>query len=484
MERREARIANRWKLTPEARAEGPYKGYVGIDRISSASKKLSADGRMTNLMHHLSEENLRTAFRSVDGNKACGIDQVTKKEYGKKLETNLASLVDEIKRGGFRPKPAREVLIPKAQGGWRSLAVGCLEDKILQTLLAKILSATFEPIFTEHSYGFRHGKNAHQALAHLYKEISYRDKHCVVVEMDIEKFFDTVDHDRMMELLRLKIGDEKMLRLLRRMLKNSVLEQGGVMKEQGEGTPQGSPVSPVLANIYLHYALDAWFKDTWSEHGSITRYADDAVFVFGDEERAKEFRAALETRLKEFGLHLHPEKSQLRSFKPRSPSGDLPFLGFALYWGRTAGQRSELKAKTLPKRLGRCIQEFKEWIKANRHKHKLDKLWSLARAKILGHYNYYGVSFNVKKLSHFHHACIGLLFRWLNRRSQKRSFTWERFERRLMFHPIPAPSIGAIVVDITSMHGTEPKRKPKSRMRKSRKSGSVRSSGRQRPLFT
>src|SRR3989338_9757992 len=132
MERREVRIASRWKLTPEACAEGPYKGYVGIDRISSAAEKLKSGERMTNLMHHLSEENLRAAFRSVDGNKACGIDQVTKKEYGKKLEANLANLVDEIKRGGFRPKPAREVRIPKAQGGWRSLAVGCLEDKILQ----------------------------------------------------------------------------------------------------------------------------------------------------------------------------------------------------------------------------------------------------------------------------------------------------------------------------------------------------------------
>lgn len=483
-ERRERRLANQFRLTPEPCAAGAFKGYVGLDRISAASQRMGSEGRMTSFMHHISEPNLRQAFRKLDGNKASGIDQVTKSQYGKGLQTNLDDLLNKIARGGWRPKPARQVLIPKAQGGWRPLAVGCLEDKIVQTLVAKILEAVYDPIFHRHSFGFRTGRRAHQALARLYSQANKRGKHCVAVEMDIEKFFDNVDHDKLEELLRLKIGDEKFMRLIKRMLKNSVLEQGEICKDRNEGTPQGSPVSPVLANVYLHYALDNWFQETWAGKGEMVRYADDAVFVFDDEGNSAAFRQALEARLGEFGLRLNADKSGVRKFGPKDQSGDLPFLGFALYWGKVWGGKRVLKVKTLPKRLGRCIQDFKDWIKASRHRWPLDELWEKARAKIVGHYNYYGVTGNLAKLNHFYYACKWLLFRWLNRRSQKHSFTWESFERRLLFKPIPAPTRGALIVDIENGLGTELNRKPKSRVRKLRTHGSVRSSGRQRPLFT
>jgi group II intron reverse transcriptase/maturase len=469
---------------PQACADGPAKGYIGIDWISSAARKLSGEQRMNNLMHHFHTENLREAFRRIDGFKAVGIDQVTKAAYGKDLQANLEAISDEIARGGWRPRPSRQAMIPKPQGGFRPLAIGCLEDKLIQTVTAKILEAIYEPIMHRHSYGFRSGRSAHQALARLYSQIKRQGKHAVVVEMDIEKFFDSMDQELLMEMLERRIKDPFFLRHVRRLLRNSILLPSGTALLSEMGTPQGNPESPVLANIYLHYVLDEWFETHWQQHGEIIRYADDAVFVFSDEEKAVVFREELEQRLSEFKLKLNSDKSGLRPFGPKSQSGDLPFVGFALYWGKTWSRKALLKAKTLPKRLSRCIQEFKIWIKTNRHRYKLDVLWEKAKAKIVGHYNYYGVSLNLAKLNHFYYVCIGLLYKWLNRRSQKRSFTWERFQRRLMFNPIPRPTQGAIVIDLTSGLGTKLKRKPKSRMRKLRTSGSQRSSGWQRPLFT
>ena len=439
---------------------------------------------MNNLVHHINEFNLCQAYRQCDGNKAAGIDQVTKKEYGKDLQANIGKLYDEIYRGGWRPKPARQVMIPKPQGGFRPLAIGCLEDKIFQTLLAKILEAVYEPVFSRNSYGFRHGKNAHQALARLYQETHRRGKAGVVVEMDIEKFFDTVDHNKLMEFLEIRISDQKLLRLVRRALRNSLLTKGGIVEPHHIGAPQGSPVSPVLANIYLHYVLDEWFEESWRKHGEMVRYADDAVFMFNDMKTAENFREAMTVRMQEYGLKLNLEKSGIRPFDKHSSAEDLPFLGFALYWGKYWGRKTLLKVKTHPKKLAKSIQAFTDWIKENRHRQKLDKLWSTAKAKIIGHYNYYGVSHNLSKLNHFYYACISQLYKWLNRRSQKKSFTWEKFQRRLMFNPIPAPTHGALIIDITNGLGTELKRNPKSRVRKLRMHGSVRSSGRQRPLFT
>jgi group II intron reverse transcriptase/maturase len=469
---------------PQACADGPFKGYIGLDWISSAAKKLDEGARMTTLMHHLHIENLRQAFRQCNGNKAVGIDQITKSQYGRELQSNLEQLSEKLTRGGWRPKPSRQVLIPKPQGGTRPLAVGCLEDKIVQTVTAKILEAIYEPIMHRHSYGFRSGRSTHQALSRLYSEINKRGKHAVVVEMDIEKFFDSMDQKLLMQMLEKKIQDPFFLRHIQRVLRNSILMPSGENLVNEMGTPQGNPASPVLANIYLHYALDEWFETHWQKWGEIIRYADDAVFVFSSNEKAQEFRLALEARLAEFKLKLNAEKSGIRSFGPKDQAGDLPFVGFALYWGKAWHGKRYLKAKTHPKRLSRCIQSFKEWIKANRHRYKLDVLWEKAKAKIIGHYNYYGVSTNLSKLNHFYFTCISLLFKWLNRRSQRRSFTWDRFMRRLMFNPIPKPTIGAIVIDLNSGLGTELKRKPRSRMRKSRTYGSQRSRGQQCPLFT
>jgi RNA-directed DNA polymerase len=473
VEPKEARRVTQYSLTPEVCEAGPFRGYVKLHWIRSAAEARKEE-KVYALMHHINPPNLRQAFRELDGNRACGIDGVTKQQYQVKLESNLRALDDIICRGGWTPRPSREVLIPKPQGGTRPLAVGCLEDKIVQTLVARILEAIYEPLFHRHSYGFRRGKSAHQAIGRLYKVINERRKNCVVVEMDIEKFFNSVSHEWLLQKLELKIADPHFLRLIHRMLRSSILHEDGSLAETERGTPQGSPVSPVLANICLHYLLDEWFSQNHSEGGEIIRYADDAVFVFKEEKTAQDFKAALTARMKEGGLNLNLDKSGIVPFTANAPKGFVSFLGFVFYWGRIANGERTLKVKTSPKKLNRCMQAFTDWIKGNRNKKPLKTLWLEAAAKLRGHYNYFAVLFNQSKLAYFLYSCKRSLFRWLNRRSQKRSFSWKQFARKLWFEPLPQPPGGNELIDITSEHRTERKHQPKSRMREIRKSGSVR----------
>ena len=473
MERREARRVNQLSLTPEVCEDGPFKGYVKLHWIRSAAEK-KREEKVRALAHHLNPQNLRRAFRELDGSRACGVDGVTKQQYYVKLESNLRALHDTIRCGSWKPRPSREVLIPKPQGGTRPLAIGCLEDKIVQKLTARILEAVYEPLFHRHSYGFRQGKSPHDALARLHKVIRERRKACVVVEMDIEKFFNSVDHEWLMQKLELKIADEHFLRLIRRMLRGSILQEDGALAETERGTPQGSPVSPVLANICLHHLLDEWFDENHSESGEFIRYADDAVFVFRDEQTANAFRAHLTGRLKEAGLNLNLDKSGVVPFTAKAPAGFVSFLGFDFYWGRNANGERTLKVKTSSKRLNRCMKAFTDWIKEHRNKQRTTALWLEAAAKLRGHFDYYAVVFNQSKLVQFYYTCIGSLFRWLNRRSQKRSFTWTKFSRKLWFNPLPKPPSGDALIDITSEHRSERNHQPKSRMREIRTSGSVR----------
>jgi RNA-directed DNA polymerase len=468
-------------FTPQVCEDGPFRGYVKLHWIRSAAEERRQEA-VGSLFHHFNTDNLRRAFRELDGSRACGVDGVTKQQYQVKLEGNLRALHSTIRCGGWRPRPSREVLIPKPQGGTRPLAVGCLEDKIVQTLAARILEAIYEPLFHRHSYGFRRGKSAHQALGRLYSVIRSRRKKCVVVEMDIEKFFNSVDHEWLLQKLKLKIADEHFLRLIHRMLRGSILHEDGALAETERGTPQGSPVSPMLANICLHHLLDGWFDAEYAGKGEFVRYADDAVFVFTDEETARAFQAALQFRLQEAGLSLNIAKSAIVPFSSHAPVGVVSFLGFDFYWGKDRNGGRLLKVKTAAKRLHRSMQAFTDWVKATRSKKPLKQLWVEARARLTGHFNYFGVRFNEAKLNYFRFVCIGNLHKWLNRRSQKRSFSWAQFERKLHFNPLPLPPHGNQLIDITAEHRTERKHQPKSRMRENRTSGSVRGLSGLRPL--
>ena len=472
------RYVNQSTKAPAGRTDGSFTGYARLDWIHSAVRRRRHE-KMHNLMHHLNAYNFRRAFRTLDGSKASGIDHVKKNDYQKNLGENLAALTNEIQKGGWRPRPAREVFIPKPQGGTRPLAIGCLEDKIVQTLVARILEAIYEPTFHHHSYGFRRGKSAHQAVGRAYETIRARRKSCTVVEMDIEKFFNSVNQEWLMRTLEERIGDVRFLRLIRRLLRNSVLHADGTMAENLSGTPQGSPSSPVLANICLHVLLDDWFRKNWSQKGQFVRYADDAIFVFSNEQDAIAFKQALTERMAEAGLKLNEDKTRVVPFSARNPKGTVSLLGFELYWGKRPGTGKTLKVKTIPKRLNRSLQASTTWVKGVRNRMTLANLWKLMASKLRGHYNYYGVTFNEAKLSHFYHACMGAIFRWLNRRSQKRSFTWKQFLQRLRFEPLPRPPQSFELINITSEHGAEGNHKTKSRMPKLGTYGSVRSASQQ-----
>jgi hypothetical protein len=268
------------------------------------------------------------------------------------------------------------------------------------------------------------------------------------------------------------------------MLRNSILTEEGEIRQNERGTPQGAPISPILANIYLDACLDSWFQENWGHQAQMVRYADDAVFVFTDMKKAEEFKNSLASRFEEFKLKMNDDKSGIMNFNLHSPEAEIQFLGFHLYWGKKSPRSSKklLRVKTSPKKLGKSIEAYSDWIKAQRSRLTLDKLWEQTAQKLRGHYSYYGLIFNRSKLSYFYYAIVGTLFKWLNRRTQKRSYTWGGFTKRLRFKPLPRPSEAALI-DITSGIVPELKRKMRSRMRKLRTYGSKRSPGLS-PVFT
>lgn len=361
---------------------------------------------------------------------------MTKSRYGKELEANLGRLQDQLHKGSYHPLPARQVFIPKANGKMRPLAISSLEDKIVQKSVADILMVLYEPLFVEDSLGFRPKRGCHTALQRLYHWLKDGTRP-YVVDVDIEKFFDSVDHGRMIQILQKRISDPRFLRLIRKLMKAGVMKDGEAVPHT-MGTPQGSVVSPILANIYLHEALDLWFKENY-ENGfqKMVRYADDVIFCFKREEDAVNFHQAVGKRLEEYGLKINEEKSRVVSFKLKDHN-IFNFLGMTFYRGSDRKRRPFLKLKTQAEKFRRSIQAFTGWIKANRNRYKLKVLWREARAKILGHYAYYGVTLN-RRLGSYYFLCLKALFKWLNRRSQKRSITWDEFRKRLRQFPLPKP---------------------------------------------
>lgn len=391
----------------------------------------------TNLLTHINVDSLQEAFKALDGNRALGVDGVSKTEYGKNLEENLKYLEQRIQRGTYRPKPKREVLIPKANGKTRPIAIACFEDKLVDWVIGKILTQIYEPLFIRNSFGYRPNKSADGAVKACYNSVGKNTrKH--VVEIDFSNFFNTIPHRKLMRMIGKKVADRRFKGLIGRFL------NGGLICEEGEillsdiGTPQGSIMSPILANIYLHETIDIWFMERYASHNNVVvRYADDAIFFFNKEEVAERFLDDLKDRVKKFGLSLNPDKT--RSLRIAKDSHkEFSFLGFTFYWGKQ-GTRIILKVKTQKERLIKAIQEFYHWIKTMRSQEKLKDIWALARMKILGHINYYGYWMNSLKLRHFYWSAVSSLFKWLNRRSQKRSYSWEGFQERLKNFPLITP---------------------------------------------
>ena len=393
---------------------------------------------INNLFQHFNVENLREAYHAIDGSKAVGIDRITKDQYGIELDVKLQDLVNRLHIGIYRPQEKRGVEIPKANGKTRLIAVGTFEDKLVEWVLNRILTEVYEPLFIETSYGFRPNRNAHQAVKTTFLSL-FKKRRSHVVDIDIKSFFDTVSHRKMIKMLQKRINDRKLLSLTSRLLEVGVLTNG-ITTERQMGTPQGGIVSPTLSNIYLHNVLDVWFLENYAKAGGvIARYADDVVFTFKSEGEAKRFVTEVKARFAHYNLEINEDKSKQLNFTPRS-GNIFHFTGFTFYWGKDRGSRTRrLKVKTQKERLVKSIAEINLWLKLNRNRFSLQYIWDQITMKLRGHYNYFGVSSNRPKLTHYYYAVIGLLFKWLNRRSQKISFTSVKFKRRLLHHPLPFP---------------------------------------------
>jgi RNA-directed DNA polymerase len=422
---------------------------TGIERIArQASSQPGTE--FTALMHHYSVDNLRTCFEALDGKKALGVDGVSKAEYGQNLEENLQRLHQRLHQMSYRPHAVRRVEIPKEDGSFRPLGISCVEDKIVQEMTRRILEAIYEPVFMDTSFGFRPQRSCHDALRQLNQEVMSRTVNWVA-DLDLAQFFDTMPHMEILSVLRERIKDRKFLSLIARMLKAGVQTPGGVVQDE-LGSPQGSIVSPVIANVFLDYVLDRWFTTVVTQYCrgycALIRYADDSIAVFEFEDDAQRFMQVLPKRLAKFGLRLNQQKTRLLAFGKRQawqafktgerlPSFD--FLGFTHYWGRSRNGKARLKRKTSKKRFRRALVAINQWLSQERNAHKLPVLWKAIGQKLRGHYNYFGVTDNSPALSHFERAVQGLLFKWLNRRSQRRSFTWESFRRYQARYPLPKP---------------------------------------------
>jgi len=388
----------------------------------------------SNLMKHINTDVLHEAFKAIGGKKALGVDQVSKSAYGKNLNENLENLSMKIQNGSYRPLPKREVLIPKSNGKMRPIAIASFEDKLVDWCAGAILTEIYEPLFIRNSFGYRPKKSAHGAIEASYSSLENGERENVV-EIDFSNFFNTIPHKKLMKILEKRIADKRFLGLIRRLLTGEILKSTGEKIVSEVGTPQGGIASPILANIYLNEVLDQWFLENYASYNNIiVRYADDAVFFFKRKDDATKFMTALKVRVENYGISLNEEKTQQLTLGKKD-RGSFNFLGFTFYRGKQ-GKRKILKIKTQKEKLIKGISEFYDWIKSNRNRMKLSELWKIAKSKIIGHLNYYGYAMNNLKINHFYFEVKDALFKWLNRRSQKRSYTIEGFEERIRNFPL------------------------------------------------
>lgn len=404
------------------------------------------------LAHMLGEDSLEESFRMLKREAASGIDGVTVKEYEASLKENIKDLVRRLKAKQYRPQAVRRVFIPKADGDKRGLGILAVEDKIVQMGIKRILEAIYEVDFLEVSFGFRPKRSCHDALEVVDKTIMTKPINCVV-DMDIEKFFDTINHEWLMKCLRQRIKDGSLLQLIGRFLKTGVMEEGRLIGTD-KGTPQGGIISPLLANIYLHYILDLWFekviKKQQSGYAQLIRYADDFVVCFGNYSEGKAFEGKLKERLGKFGLKIAESKSRVIEFgryasqraqRKGRKAATFDFLGFTHYCGKTRKGRFKLGRKTSGKKLRNAMKAMNLWLKGIRNQVALSEWWKVLRSKLTGYYRYYGISGNSRGLSAYHQKVCRLVFKWVNRRSQKKSYTWEQFCGFLKYNPLPEPKL-------------------------------------------
>jgi RNA-directed DNA polymerase len=398
----------------------------------------------TSLYHHVTDlDNLRSCYEALDGDKAVGVDGVTKEQYGEDLEEKLQCLSDRLKRMGYHPQPRRRSYIPKpgSEKG-RPLGISCFEDKIVELAVKQVLEPIYEEIFEDSSYGYRPGRSQHLCLDKLGRTIQQR-RVSHVVESDIRGFFDEVSHNWTLKFLEHRIGDPRILRLISRMLKGGIMEAGLVQASE-KGTPQGSILSPLLSNIYLHYVLDLWFsrriKKQCQGEAHYFRFADDFLACFQHKGEAEHFKNRLNDRLEGFGLRVAEEKTRCIEFgrfaraeakrRGQKPE-EFTFLGFTHYCGKTRKRNFRVKRRTSRKKFALSLRGFTDWVRKSRAVLRKGEMLRRAKARIEGHLNYYAITDNSKLCSTYRYHATKILFKWLNRKSQRRSYTWKGFMQAL-----------------------------------------------------
>ena len=411
--------------------------------------KKDPKAQMYSLARLIDPDALKRAYARIRKNAAVGEDGVTKEQYGQELEENIQELHRKLKAGQWRHQPIRRVHIPKAKGRTRPIGISCIEDKMVQGALTEVLEAIYEQDFLPCSYGFRHGRSAHGAIRAL-DAMAFCEGLVWILEADIQAFFDSLNRTKLREILQLRVADQSFMRLIGKCLHVGVLD-GDEFSRPDEGTAQGSIISPILGNVYLHHVLDRWFEDEVKAslvgRARMIRYCDDFVMGFERKEDAERVLAMLHQRMADYGLLLHPDKTRLIDF--RRPSrrqlggkgqSTFDFLGFTVYWRRARGGYWAIAMKTRKARLQRALTAIEEFCR--RHRHDPIKLQHAALTiRLEGHFNYFGVNGNSRSMAELVLFAERHWHKWLNRRSQRRRLNWTRFKDLLKVFPLPRPSI-------------------------------------------
>jgi len=415
---------------------------TGLNRIAEKAK---IHPKQRELIHLINETTLKEVHRKQEKRKATGIDRVTKEEYEINIEENIKDLIERMKKLQYRPQAVRRVYIPKAGSDkMRPLGIPAYEDKLIQGVMAEILEEIYEPKFYRNSYGFRRNKSCHEAIKAV-KEIVEKTNIGYIVDADIESFFDNVDHKWMMTFLKHEIMDKKFLRYIGRFLRMGIMEYGKKI-ESDKGTPQGGIISPILANVYLHYVQDDWFEREYKKkckgEAYLIRYADDSVAMFEKKEEAERYYEELKERMRKFGLKIQEEKSKIIKFGKYAlkEKETFDFLGFTHKGVRTKQGKYKLLRLTSKKKQKSKKEAVKKWLKENMHEKTADLIKKINQ-KLIGHYRYYGIAGNRKRMDEFRNYIIEELKRVLNRRSQKANMTWERYKKIIRYNPIVSVKI-------------------------------------------
>jgi group II intron reverse transcriptase/maturase len=416
-------------------------------RIAEVARRCTGKS-VWNIAQYIDAEWMYCAYELVRRDGAKGTDGVGAEEYEEHLGENLQSLVDRLKSGNYRAPPVKRVYIPKAGSDERRpLGIPTYEDKILQRAVQLALEPIYEQEFYDFSYGFRPGKSAHQALNRIWKE-SMSIEGGYIIDLDISKYFDSIPHDKLREVVGQRVSDGVIGRVIGKWLHAGVMEAGNVRYSEN-GTPQGGVISPLLSNIYLHEVLDDWFvtvvQPRLEGKSFMVRYADDAVIGCEKKEDADRIMKVLALRFAKYGLTIHPEKTRLVDFrKPagenRKGNGSFTFLGFVHYWTKSRKGRWMVGRKTDRKRLSRALKAIRQWCRENRHEAKREQHKELS-AKLRGHYGYYGIPLNYESIGLYYEQVTRIWFKWLNRRSAKVSQNWQQFNEYLKNFPLPEPKI-------------------------------------------